>query len=216
MIQTKLLSQLVDSMGNTIPSATIQSGDKLFSMFTYHPTGFHITLASDIMVVAGTDGNGNRGIEFDGLFTTDPGTSSDAALTYKVEVTGSSLRIHDAHLFGNPNVVGSDMGKTGSLTITETFSDENGVSLNSNKMTIYDDTSVGGRLSDMTTFDSKHPALFVTKDIGILGGTGRPTLSILDQTFSQITNPEPSTIALVVAGLPIAGILALRRRKAKA
>jgi hypothetical protein len=195
-------------------STGAQVGDKVFSNFTYTPSG-NMPLASAVNVTSIL--SPNIGLMFQGGFGDSPGGGpSDALITYTVTVTDPTRRITDAHMDGNPAVVGATTTNPGTVSVTETFLPDSTKMLN-----IFDnEPGSSTKLSDDTTFTTPLSVLHVQKDIradaGAAGTGVTATLSFVDQTFSQTAVPEPATIALVLAGVPVAGILALRRRKAKA
>jgi hypothetical protein len=194
-----------------VPEATIIVGDKTFGGFTYTITG-DMPPAPLVNVVPITDDAGNFGIRFQGAFidTTGAVGGSDALITYTVTADASHL-ISDAHLEGNP----SRLGALGSMSVTETF-----LPLGANgqfTMKIYDDQNVTpAKLVDNTIFTTPVRTLNVQKDILGLAKVnqsspiGTVTLSFVDQTFSQIVVPEPTTIALLFAGT--FGFVLTRRR----
>jgi len=56
----------------------------------------------------------------------------------------------------------------------------------------------------------------VEKDISATGGTdGFATISIVQDTFSQESAPEPVSLGLIGSGLAVLGVVRLRRRAAK-
>lgn len=195
-----------------VPGATIVVGDKTFSGFTYTITG-DMPPAPLVNVVPITDTAGNFGIRFQGAFIDTTGVvgGSDALITY--DVTADALHlISDAHLEGNP----SRLGTLGSISVTETF-----LPLGANgqfTMKIYDDQNVTPpKLIDNTVFTTPVKTLNVQKDIlglaKVPGSASDPQtviLSFVDQTFSQIEVPEPTTVALLFAST--LGFVLMRRR----
>jgi hypothetical protein len=72
-------------------------------------------------------------------------------------------------------------------------------------------TAVLSAHQDLSSLQAK---ITVFKDIGLIADkTGSVQFSILDQTFSQSTVPEPGSIALL--GTALFGCAALLRRRAK-
>jgi hypothetical protein len=196
-----------------VPGATIVVGDKTFGGFTYTITG-DMPPAPLVNVVPITDDAGNFGIRFQGAFidTTGAVGGSDALITYNV-TAGANHLISDAHLEGNP----VRLGTLGSISVTETF-----LPLGAQgqyTMKIYDDQNVNPpKLIDNTVFATPVKTLNVQKDILGLAkvnpnspeGPQTVTLSFVDQTFSQIVIPEPTTVALLFAGT--FGFVLVRRR----
>lgn len=197
--------QLSTLVGN--PTGTMLVGDKLFENFGYTFTG-DMPSAAGVNVVPIQDDLGNYGIRFQGAFV-DLASSvggSDALITYRVTATGEGLLISDAHLAGNPNLLGT----TGSVSVTETF-----LPLGANgeyTMQIFDDEQQpdSPQLTDSTVFAVPVKSLNVQKDILIHAGNQSGTLSFVDQTFSQI--PEATTFTLAFVGLVTWAGVARRKR----
>src|SRR6476469_5862623 len=196
-----------------VPGATIVVGDKTMAGFTYSITG-DMPAAPLVNVIPITDNAGNFGIRLQGAFidTTGAVGGSDALITYTV-TAGANHLISDAHLEGNP----VRLGTLGSISVTETF-----LPLGAQgqyTMKIYDDQNVNPpKLIDNTVFATPVKTLNVQKDILGLAkvnpsspeGPQTVTLSFVDQTFSQIVIPEPTTVALLFAGT--FGFALVRRR----
>ena len=197
--RAEFISELIRTGG------TITVGDKLFSDFSYLATG-DMPTAAGVNVIGITDADGNFGLRFQGGFVDLPGGgASDALIGFKVTVTDPNLFITDAHLAGNPSVLGG----TGAISVTETF-----LPTNSNSMVI---GAIGGGstvLTASTVFATPVNVLFVQKDILAFAGTGLPALSFIDQTFSQSV-PEPSSVALLMIG-GVGAFGVARRRKMNA
>ncbi len=191
-----------------VPNATITVGDKLFEQFGYTATG-DMPGAAGVNVVPIQDDAGNYGIRFQGGFA-DLASSqggSDALITYKVTATDLGKLISDAHLQGNPNLLGT----TGSISVTETF-----LPLGPGgeyTMEIYDDEQNPGqpKLVDWVYFLPPVRSLNVQKDILIIAGNQTATLSFVDQTFSQ--TPEATTLTLALVSL--VSLAGYRRRGLK-
>ena len=193
-----------------VPSATMVVGDKTFSEFGYSFTG-DMPPATMVNVVGILDDEGNYGIRFQGGFMDFSSTigGSDALIDYMVEA-GDGFLISDAHLAGNPNVLGNNGG---SMSVTETF-----LPLGANgeyTLEIYDDEfSNTAQLTDVTFFIPPVKKMSVQKDI--LGftvpGGGTATMSMVDQTFSQIPIPEPATSLLLIGSALALGYRRRRRR----
>lgn len=187
--------------------ASITAGDKTFTNFTYIFTN-NMPGPVGVNIVPIQDDLGNYGIQIQGAFIDLPSSAggSDAKLSYTVTAGGNHL-ISDAHMAGNPNL----LGETGSVSVTETF-----LPLGANgeyTMEIYDDE---GRplpqLMDSTVFATPAKSIDVQKDILIIVPTAGQsgTISFIDQTFSQIEVPEP-TVGIVVLG-SLFGYAFARRR----
>jgi hypothetical protein len=183
------------------PGATITSGDKVFSNFEYSFTG-NMPDPTMVNVIPIQDALGNYGIRFQGGFMDLPSSpgASDALINYKV-AAGPGFLISDAHLAGNPNV----LGEVGSVGVTETF-----LPLGQQgqyTLEIFDDENLEmAQLMDQVDFIPPTMMLNVQKDIHALAvSTGQSvTMSFIDQTFSQI--PEPITVVSLVAGVVAIGV----------
>lgn len=180
----------------------IVSGDKKFDEFTYSWTG-EMPPPNMVNVVPITDEMGNFGLRFQGafmdLFSSQGG--SDALITYRVMVLDPGRKIVDAHLAGNPEL----LGDTGSISVTESFTFD---TTGDNFMSIFSDEGAGDVAIDWTEF-SPRTVLNVRKDIvAFATETGSVTMSYVDQTFSQI--PEASTGAMMLVGT---GCLAFWQRQ---
>jgi hypothetical protein len=188
-----LLSTLVNN-----PSASYTVGDKKFTGFSYLATG-DMPPATGVNVAAILDDAGNYGIRFQGAFVDLPSSpgGSDALINYIVETTDPLKLISDAHLAGNPTLLGTQ----GSISVVETF-----LPLGQNgeyTMRIFDDESVGQKLTDQTIFATPVKRLSVQKDILVIATpqSQTVTMSFVDQSFSQVTIPEATTITLALIGL---------------
>ncbi len=196
--------KLSDLLG---PEDEIVSGDKKFDEFTYEWSG-EMPPPDMVNVVPITDEMGNFGLRFQGafmdLFSSQGG--SDALITYRVMVLDPMRRIVDAHLAGNPEL----LGDTGSISVTESFTfDTSG----DNFMSIFSDEGAGDVAIDWTEF-SPRTVLNVRKDIiAFATETGSVTMSYVDQTYSQIEIPEGSTGAMMLIGTACLAVWQRRRRR---
>jgi hypothetical protein len=197
---TVTLASLLD------PGDTLVVFDKTFSKFTYTPTG-DMPVAANVTVTPIQDDFGNYGIRFQGGFMdlalNTPGPS-DALIEYMVEA-GPGYLISDAHLMGNPNV----MGEFGAVNVTETF-----LPLGAGgeyTMEIFDDENANtAQLMDETFFIPPVQGLNVQKDIAAFAPPNgmAATLSWVDQTFSQVrvVIPEPVTVVSLISGVVAIGL----------
>lgn len=197
--QAALLSDLIANNG------TVQNGDKLFSDFTYVATGQNPP-SDRVNVDPIVDGQGNLGIRISGGFLDlDDNGASDALITFRVRVTDPRYLINDVHLAFNGDILGPP-GTPGLVGITETFlpTDPN------TQLSVFQLQPSGAtQLTDWADLSQPVSELWVQKDIILFAGAGAAaTISFIDQTFSQIQVPEPTSLALM--GL---GLLLLRGRR---
>jgi len=194
---------LADLLPGGSQEAGIAVGDKTFSEFFYATLpGDDMPDAEDINVFAFQDTDGNFGVSFHGAFLDLPGGGpSDALLRFTVAVSEAAAaqgyRISGANLFAG----GLGLGDDSFFAIDESFQ-ENNETLNAFGTTLNgaDET----QLSDWVFFDELYTSLRVTKDILAIAGdnSGVPArTTVIDQSFSQVQIPEPTTIGLVALGL---------------
>lgn len=184
---------------------TLQSGDKIFSDFTYVKNG-DMPSAAGVSAEPITSPSGDFGIRFSGGFVDQPGgDASDSLITFKVSVApGSGKAISGTILAANPAVFAG----AGLASVTETFLP----TISTDKLVVYDFGGGDDKLLDSITFASTYTTLPVQKDIILhaTGQTGAVTMSFVDQYFPQV--PEPTGFALAAGGLALLG--QFRRRKA--
>lgn len=191
------------SLDSLLNGMTFEVGDKLFSDFSYAKT--ENMPAADAINVIAIQSDGNYGVRFQGGFLDLPGGStSDALITFTVTVTDSNRLISDAHLAGNTDLLGG----SGLGSVTETFLPD----FPNDMLTIYDDGQ-STKLTDWIDFAQPVRSLKVQKNIILYAGPNSvgATMSFVDQTFSQVQIPEPSTAGLLL--LAAAGLLGLHGRR---
>jgi hypothetical protein len=193
-------------LSTLLTGGTITVGDKFFDQFTYSSTG-DMPDASGVNVIPIVDGNGNLGIRFQGGFVDlfdggpdEPGSPSDALIAYRVTVLDPAFLISDVNLAGNPRVIGPLGAESGLIGVSETFLlDDPFVNL-----AIFDIEPGGSQqLVDSSLLTVPLQSLHVQKNILAFADVqgNAATLSFVDQTFSQVAVPEPSTISLLILGL---------------
>jgi hypothetical protein len=177
---------------------SVQVGDKLFSDFQFIPS---FNLPVDEINVTALSNPVGYGISFSGPFIANSNITQDVVLKYSVAVTDPHQLISDVHLGFNGVVVGAGVASVTEQIMTNGFGTDTIAQLN-----VYNQGSPNPVFNDLANLLQPREKLFIQKDI-IFGGGG--SLSIIDQTFSQV--PEPSTLLLVGAGC--AALVVLRRRK---
>ena len=165
---------------------SISSGDKLFSDFTFTPTG-DFDPETTINVIPIIDNDGNVGIRFQGGFSDlTGGDSSGFSISYLVTVLDPNLAITGITLQGNPTAILSGVGQFD-------------LSLDGlpNTLSIYDNADAGETdLLDATTLEEPVTQLQVNVDFSATAGSvGGVTASFVDQTFAQ-SNVVPEFSAI--------------------
>jgi len=193
------------TLDTLLAGGSITSGDKMLDGFSYTHIG-DMPTASQVVVTAITDANGDHGFRFNGPFLDlgGDGVSSDAFLEFTVNVMDPNMEIIGVHLIGNPAVFGGD----GVAQVTETFLP----TVTSQQLEIYDISPGSFMGVDSATFSQGYTSLVVQKDILLSAGTGAAaTMSFFDQVFVQQQVPEPASAGIFAFGL--LGLLAKRRRR---
>lgn len=193
-----------------------QVGDLIFSNFTYTSsaagseafalpsTGVTVdTLGSLTGMDPASFSSPTTGLEFNGGWTAGVDSTSDAAIGFTVtEAGGGSMDIED---FGLAQVAG--VTPTGQATVTEEGCGPAPCTPGALETMTF---NYGGtdyqNVSD--TIFAPTGSVQVVKDINVTGYSGEATLSVVQDTFSEV--PEPRSLALVL-GLALAGLL-LRKK----
>jgi len=205
MYASRSEAQTITTNGPSISLATLTNsgadlivGDKEFDNFTI--SGDY--LASQVSVTPISE-NGNFGIQFGGTFSAS-GQSKDIILGYEVSVTNSPDLISAANLQFDGQVTSG----TGLASVVEQV-------FTNIPPAFYGQMSVfagvtSNQLSTSLAINPPQTELSINKDVeltAILPASS--SIMTIEQTFTQI--PEPSTVALAVAGF--SGLLLLRRRR---
>lgn len=140
--------------------------------------------------------------------------TQDTSFTYVVSVLGpSGFKIHDNFLEVGAGNVGTDKGQIRVLEqAVDPIPPHNAIAT-AKILEINTAGTVTGATQDQV-FYSPVPSVEIKKDIFLRGGTNDFTsITDMDQRFSQVAIPEPSSMA--IAGLGALGLIgySLRRRK---
>jgi len=189
----------------------IQIGDKLFDNFSYmytDSTGMtNYSLPSGAVTLAALSNMVGFGLSLEAPLNTASNLDKDFIIKYSVTVTDPSMKISDMHMTFNGVALNN-----GFCLVDEAAYDSAGFGVNSLGAIQVDNIPPSpANLQAMLTFEQPQTEIYIEKDIelGGSGGSDFASISIIDQTFSQI--PEPSSVMLTVVGL--AGLWLMRRRR---
>jgi hypothetical protein len=210
-------AQLVDitQPGTTLAQVIgrqFRVGDKLFTMpaNAFQSAFFN---ANQVFISPQTTSNPNVGVGFrlTGAFNDAPGGGgTDFVLMYSVEIVpefiAQGMRFTDATLRFN----GAATGNGSFSRVDETVLDANNRMLGNHSV-----WAIGGgttRLEDHFMSVRGFTKLNLVKDVQFFanGSNGTASASFVDQVFSQVVIPLPTTGAMGLAGL---SLLAVRRRR---
>ena len=200
-----------DTLAHLVASGgSLAIGDKVFSNFDFVASGLTSFDASQIRVSASFSGGvyfltwaGNMSLVSGGPAT------ADLVLNYRVTATAGLIDMIDQFY------TGSAQGTAGSfLAIDETVRDTTGRIVANSHL---DGTDLGDPFAepgDNLNINPGRTTLDVTKDIafGLVNG-GFVTVSEVRQSFHQNPIPEAGTVGLLVLGLAVVGIAALRKTR---
>jgi hypothetical protein len=182
-------------------------GDKVFSDFFISGD-----ISANQVTVTPIEDSFGYGISFSGGFVAVGlgDETEDMVLGYTVAVvTNSPNLISDVHLRFNGSSVGLGSGGWGLASVTEQVFGANLALVD--QMAVFAFSSANqttNQLENTLLINPPRPKLVIHKDVLLRASGGFATISIIDQTFSQI--PEPSTLGLVSLGLT--GLYLLLRR----
>lgn len=200
----------------TNSTASVLIGDKLFGNFTFSyissDTNASDNLVPADLVLSALSNQVGFGISIQlAGFSAEAMDFKDIALTFSAQVTNSPNLISGVDLSINGGATGM-----GEANVSENIYTE-GIGVGNIAHLFANIDANSATLEDAVTFSTPQAMIWVEKDLSVdadPGGTdcsdsNYAVISLVDQTFAQV--PEPSTVALLGAGL--AGLLVLRRRK---
>ena len=202
------------SLSNYVGTSNgILIGDKLFENFSYVAGGVSNNLSPDAISLTALSNSVGFGLTIGGPFENFGNTSKDFILQYSVDVTNKpGFLISDIHMTYN----GNSYGTGGYSTIDESvYSNGFGAGF-IGQIDVHNYGTNAPPLpppqfEDQLVFAQGHDKVYVQKDI-VLGGfnaNDHSSISIINQTFSQI--PEPSS--MVLAGIGLSGLWLWRRKR---
>jgi hypothetical protein len=197
----------LDYLSDT-PGATLNIGDKTFSGFSYSDSGLTSFDASDIQVTASQVGSsyfltwgGNISLVTSGEST------ADLLLNYTVTANDGAIFAIDQNYTGSAYPAGGAF-----LSVAETATVPGSSTIVASSYLNQNITSTSF-MAVGAVLNPAQPILNVTKDIdlGVVDG-GFITISQVEQSFEQVTVPEPETVGCFLLGF---GVLAYSRRLRK-
>jgi hypothetical protein len=197
-------AQTITALGSSISLASLTNsgadliaGDKEFDNFTISGD----FTASQVSVTPIQE-NGNFGIQLSGTFVAS-GQTEDLILGYQVSVTNSSDLISVANLqFDGQVSSGTGLAEVVEQVFTNIPPSFYG------QMSVFATTTTN-QLSASLPIVPPQSFLSINKDVELTAVLpANSSVSTIEQTFTQV--PEPSTVALVVAGF--SSLFLLRRR----
>lgn len=210
-LATPVCSNNVTDNGSTYFGGgySCQIGDLLFSNFTYTASGTNPISAGQITVDTVT--NDGVGLSFHAPWTAGSGMTSDGTIDFTVTVLSGGGLIEDFGLAQTSGTAGDGTASVAERGCGPAPCDATGGSIY--VLTFQDNTSSGTDAQGETTF-SGYDSVSVEKDISVDGNTGFATISVVQDTFSQV--PEPLSMGLMGGGLALIGLVGFRRRSQKA
>jgi hypothetical protein len=200
-LEARAATTLADLIGPPVTDFT--NGDKVFSNFAYSGPTPPSAAQVDVLPFNLAGPPAEVGMSFipSPPWVAPAGTSNMWTLSYDVHANGGA--IFDAFL----GIKGSILSTGGSVTVTETITSSSGATLGTLSAFI---TSSGTQLTDTVLLSAAAQDVHVTKTFDLVGGTFHPSVLLqVDQGYSQLAVPEPTSVALL--GIGMTGFFALRR-----
>jgi len=191
---------------------SVQIADKLFADFQLSYSDNNGNLFDDVKAqqinLTALSNSIGFGIRISNAWKASGTTIEDTIFAYSVLVTDSNFAISDAHMTYNGV---SGLGAFSSVT-EQFFTGGFGVG-SVGLIEVHNDGGTDVKREDSILFDSTFSQLWVEKNIHLEGpgdgyNGGFATISIIDQTFSQV--PEPTTAMLTLGS--IGALLMMRKR----
>lgn len=186
------------SLGGLLNGGNITVGDKLFDNFSCTKAGTGTPGACGDINVNTLD-TIDYGIEFQAGFFAAALNTVDFLLQFDVTVLDPSYLLNDVHLLFNGAVTGD-----GFANVVETITNLDAVYGTVNQFLaqiVVNTTNPPASLSASADLAYATKKIHVQKDVLLTGGNnGTSTISFIDQRFSQVQVPEPSTLLALLAG----------------
>jgi hypothetical protein len=192
----------------TTAGLTVTSGGLTFSEFTcaFSGSGHHLGGCDSIDVAALTPSP--TGIQFSTDLAVKGISSADAALTFFVNDPGG---VNAVGLSFNSTFFGMDVN-----SVTENvYASLGGPIVGTATVTCGDVSGCLATTTDSISLNGTYKSLYITKDINLSsfneGASG--STSIITQTFSGASTPEPVSVALMGGGLALIGVAGIRKNR---
>jgi len=178
-------------------------GDLLFSNFSYTGSGTNPISASQITV--DTVSNDGIGLSFHAPWSAGAGMTTDGTIDFTVTVLGGGSLLEDFGLAQTSGVSGS-----GSASVAEDGCGPAPCLATGGSIYVLTFQDSGERQAQGETTFAPVNSVSVEKDISVNGNSGFATISVVQDTFSQV--PEPVSMGMMGGGLALLGLVRLRRR----
>ena len=202
---TPVCSSNVTDNGATYFGAgySCEIGDLLFSNFSYTGSGTNPIGAGQITVDTVT--NDGIGLSFHAPWTAAAGMTTDGTIDFTVTALSGGNVLEDFGLAQTSGVSGD-----GSASVAENGCGPAPCLATGGSIYVLTFQDSGARSAQGETTFSPVSSVSVEKDISVNGNTGFATISVVQDTFSQV--PEPVSMSLMGGGLALLGLVRLRRR----